>query len=86
MTDDQQRTLAKAFHLLEAHFDHVLIAVADREVPGTMIQPDPEISWHGGWVVAKYLAQLAGERIEYRKPMTRCPPNISRKILGESKP
>lgn len=82
MTEPQERALALAFLLLEAEFDHAVIAVRDKERPGLLIQEDFEVAWTGGQVMAMDLASRAVKRIDYRRT-TRCPPNVSKNIMDE---
>lgn len=75
--------------LLESVFDHVLIAVKDKEIQGVMIQPDAEVCWSGGYIACKALAEMASDKVKYRKGITRCPPNLDpeaiRKLDEEKK-
>lgn len=81
MTEAQQMAVATAYLMLENTFDHVLIVVKDKEIQGATVQPDSEVCWTGGYIAAKALAEDATSRIAHRKPMTRCPPNVSKTVM-----
>lgn len=84
MTEAQQEALADAFLKLEAEFAHVMIVVLDKERPGEFVQPDEEVVWSGGWIGAMILVVQAGKKIEYRKHLQRCPPNVTPEVMRKA--
>lgn len=82
MTENQQRALIRAYLELEKEFDHGVVIVCLKEKPGSLVQPDPIVSWFGGLITAKHLVTDALDKIARRK-LTRSAPTINKEILDE---
>ena len=80
MNEKQQRALIKAYLSLERHFPHSVIIVCEKEVSGSIQQPDPVLCWSGGYIACKHLIQDAQSKIDRRK-LTRSVPNIGKEII-----
>lgn len=82
MTEKQQKVLMRAYIELEKHFKHSVIIVCEEEIPGSIVQPDPYLSWSGGYIAAKHLIQDAKKKIVRRK-LTRSVPSVNKEIIEE---